>query len=621
MNKMKKYLMMFAALIATTGFTACSSEDSVAGDGQKRGVVKTEFTISFPQNLRGKTRMTTAVVQGQMDGTKQVPVFRGIGVFTLYPFEGTVSQIQSSPSSVSLGQSVQLATQGNFILENGLNGNSKSHLYQNIEIPIDTKTFLFYGEATRNTEAANFTDGDLTDNLSENNVKLDGIRFQPTSILLSNNLNNEVPADGNKIAYYMTQIVKAEGWKDSKSVILQTLFKRFTSIQSGSWANVKAAVQELYNSVYDRTDDVSAAIKTAITDTKTSESGSEKFVSSTNGKELTFITIGDATNGSYPRNFGLPDGAAQVLYNSTTNGFTALTATNNFGINVSKLTDYAYPVALYYRALSPLYVSTESKKTAYETATNDWAAILETYKNSNGSFDQVVTEDTRSIAMVDKVQYAVGRLDVTVTPGNSFSLLDAEGTAVSIDGKQIEMTGVFVGGQTPVDFEFHPIVDANGKATGNAYTIYDKDINYTEKTEDNQTIKEGIYLSTPTKINHTLVLETPEATSAEDVIKIAVEFENKTTQTIVGKDNALIYPGCKFYLLGELDAFTNQKQVDGVTIKQAFKQDYITTANFTVNSLQNAYGVLPDLRSPQLELGLAVDLEWKNGITFPITIE
>ena len=65
MNKMKKYLMVFAALVATTlGFTACSSEDDLAGAEQEgHGVVKADFTISFPKQMSGITRQSTEVVQ------------------------------------------------------------------------------------------------------------------------------------------------------------------------------------------------------------------------------------------------------------------------------------------------------------------------------------------------------------------------------------------------------------------------------------------------------------------------------------------------------------------------------------------------------------------------------
>jgi hypothetical protein len=62
-----------------------------------------------------------------------------------------------------------------------------------------------------------------------------------------------------------------------------------------------------------------------------------------------------------------------------------------------------------------------------------------------------------------------------------------------------------------------------------------------------------------------------------------------------------------------------QKVIDNPnSINQVFKQDYITTAKLTIgaNSLKKAYNVVPDLRSPKLELGLSVDLTWEKGITF-----
>ena len=65
---MKKYLLFFTALIATTvTFTACSSEEDLAENAgqeleQERGVVKTQFTISIPQGTSGTTRMASEMV-------------------------------------------------------------------------------------------------------------------------------------------------------------------------------------------------------------------------------------------------------------------------------------------------------------------------------------------------------------------------------------------------------------------------------------------------------------------------------------------------------------------------------------------------------------------------------
>ena len=56
----------------------------------------------------------------------------------------------------------------------------------------------------------------------------------------------------------------------------------------------------------------------------------------------------------------------------------------------------------------------------------------------------------------------------------------------------------------------------------------------------------------------------------------------------------------------------------GVT--RVFIQDYTTKANFTINSLKNAYVTIPDLRASKLQLGLSVDLTWQSGLIFNVDI-
>jgi hypothetical protein len=55
-------------------------------------------------------------------------------------------------------------------------------------------------------------------------------------------------------------------------------------------------------------------------------------------------------------------------------------------------------------------------------------------------------------------------------------------------------------------------------------------------------------------------------------------------------------------------------------VNDVFLQDYTTTANLTITSLKNAYMTIPDLRSTKLQLGLAVDLSWKSGLTFNVEL-
>ena len=74
------------------------------------------------------------------------------------------------------------------------------------------------------------------------------------------------------------------------------------------------------------------------------------------------------------------------------------------------------------------------------------------------------------------------------------------------------------------------------------------------------------------------------------------------------------------------------------TLDKVFMQDYVTTATFTIGTNLNgspdpsdptktiyphgigaAYNVIPDLRTPKMELGLSVNLAWQTGLSFDVT--
>ena len=626
MDKMKKYLLMLADLfVAAISFTACSSEEDLANaeEEQERGVVKTEFTISIPQRLSGVTRMTTAIVQGQeTTGGEQAPVFRGIQNIFLYPLNNNATTLKTpddGAAAMNLSKAITLfkgtatdkwygpgnSTYDNMLDQDAIKSGSNSHLYKDVEIPIGTQSLLFYGEAYREANTDNFDNGCLKNNLGTAGQKLSQIRFEPQSIKSS----NEVSSNGLNIAAYMTAIAQAAGWRTTTDVVLATLYDNFTGIRAGSWKNVKGAVQELYSSIYSRTTsghvatDANStfaeadAIADAILNTNIGTTN-DKFVTSSSGSTLTFVS--DATLQDYPTDdMGLPDGAAQISWDNSNSEpakwkFTALTATGNTGLNVAALTSYAYPAPLYYQVLSDVRVSESSKYSIYNIV-NSWANVLAAYDKVPDSdpvkYYRTVTSKTRSIAVDDQIQYAVGRLDVTIKAGE-FSLKDFQGNSISVGTQNFKLTGVFVDGQKAVDYQFHQVGT-------DSYTIYDKKIN------------DDIYLTTSTSSkNHTLVLET----AASQVVNIAVELENLTTKKLIGKNGCIIYPGCKFYLKGVLDPSNK-------SFNKVFMQDYYTIANLTINNFQNAYNILPDLRSPELELGVSVDLEWKEGNTYNINMD
>ena len=611
MDKMKKYLLMLAALfVAAISFTACSSEDDLANaeEEQERGVVKADFTISFPKQMGGITRQSEIIVQGQ-----STPVFRGINGITLMPFSSAKSAITPSstiPTSINLyagtvgKQGASSATANTIDAQYALYTNSNSHLYTDIEIAIGTRSFMFYGKAIDAAATSESTSNVINGSLekSTNGTTLDAISFSLTDITTAT-----VNAQATAIAAYLTNIAKAASGDET----MLTYFPNFTNLKAGSYTSMKAVVQAVYTSLYNNTDALSTAIKTAILDGYPSGSVTKTIAvaekSGTTTGELVFTS--DYT---YPRNLFLPDGAAQINWNTSTKAFEVV-ITSNVGLNISAIDDYTYPAALYYYGLSDIWAVPASMSGIYEG--KSWADIIKAYTDRTDE-SEMVQSTTRSIAIRDEVQYAVGRLDVTVqSKSGQQELVDNKGAYIALgtDGVNFPIKGILVGNQKAVKYNFET------NTTAAAKTIYDSQM------PSGATLFPG----TPSVKTHTLVLQTVDATSDDDTnanVPIAIEFENAGTQIIVGKDNELIYPGTRFYLLGMLKPNKNTTQkystaTDAEVIKKAFVQDYVTTAYFTVESFKNAYHTLPDLRTPSLEVGLSVDLTWKPGITQEIVVE
>ena len=312
MNKMKKNFLMFAALVAATlGFTACSSDDDLANAEQDvQGTVKTEFTISFPTKMASTTRQSVAVVQGQAS-----PVFRGISGISLRPFMVAKEDISANtplPSALNFS-GIDIAT-------GGLNATNNSHLYQDVEINIGTRAFMFYGVASLATAPngvrSNAFNGSLTSVTSTTDTKLSGVSYNLIPIYNS----TAVPDNGAVIANYLTAIANAkvsdaQTW--ANSLELSTLYNEFIGMHAGSWTSVKKAVQALYTTVYNREEAIAGKIREAILANYVV--GNEtKALATDNAGTLTFESLGNEY-GEYPADLGLPDGAAYINWNTTTN--------------------------------------------------------------------------------------------------------------------------------------------------------------------------------------------------------------------------------------------------------------------------------------------------------------
>lgn len=619
MKKIERFAYAGAVLLLSAGFTACTSEDELAEkNSQERGAVKTEFQLNIPTQ-KNATRMSDAVVQYSDATNPPLSVFRGIQQIKLIPFN--VSTITGSDTRY--GNNITLAAStshvpgrntANQIDAASLNAGSNSQLYKDVEVMIGTKGFLFYGYAI---DAA--VSGTNVDNVAYTTDEING------KIIASDNLDDASKAPstfefsldtryksegstgkGNAIATYLSTIANTTGWSTSTNVGMQQLYQDFITLKAGSSRSVQQEVQALYTLLNSGT---ATELKTAI---------KNNITSSDVTAEEGVLTFPDALSG-YPADIHLPDGAAVIAWEGdATNGYKFVNklATNPTtdwtGANVTAPTKYAYPPSLWYRANSDIICDTKYHESDYKNTTFKWADVLNAYNTAYATTSDEVVYNTRSIALKNEVQYAVARLDLSVK-ANAVSLKDNRATLIKEDGTyytdqdmtvgstNFQVTGILIGGQyQKADWEFKPVTSST------ELTVYDN------------VIPTAKYMTTTmANVSRTLVMESVDATP----VQFAIEFLNN------GNDfygaNGWVRKGTKFYLIGKMVPTGDGSNVksDSGTLTQVFKQDYYTTIEATVNSLKKAYNVVPDLRLPQLELGLSVNLTWQAANTYSVTLE
>ena len=122
--------------------------------------------------------------------------------------------------------------------------------------------------------------------------------------------------------------------------------------------------------------------------------------------------------------------------------------------------------------------------------------------------------------------------------------------------------------------------------------------------------------STESSPNYTLVLDNKDASVGEQSnVFVTVELENNSGVAFYGAED-IIPADSKFYLVGELKLEGNTT----TNVDHVFVKDHTTIANFSITNLKNAYNHIPDMRTSKINVGLAVDLEWKSGITFDVNL-
>ena len=567
------------ALVGAVGFTACSSDDDLTAQDPVTGeVVKTQFAISIPGATQ--TRMGQDIVQSTGNP------FRGMTNVRLVPFD-----LASTPTGKSNPLTGTETTRYNTIALgdiSGLTANSNSTVYKDIDIPLGTDAFLFYGEALPGGDKTDAVNGALVPSFVATGLPVgttvDNVSFSLKGILG----NQDAITSQNALIAILNGLVKLPGWSTVTGELKTTYYDNLLKMTAGSANNILLAIQDLYNAMKsDRVTDENG-LKASIC------SKIEENFTASPASPYTLDYKNDAID-EFPNDLGLPDGAVQVKWNVDDNTFEYVTsvdydsdAQNTF--NVAALDKYVFPSSLYYWLNTNIKTSTKEESGNY--GTNDWSTIITSCYNEGYE----VTTSTQSVALENPINYAVARLDVYAKFANGDILDNTKPTAqpVRLPAAGFTLNGVLIGGQKAVNWNF------TTKTAADEYTIYDCKV---PSTSAGVTTTDGLK-------NSTLALETQEAVG--DKVNFALEFVNNSEQAFTGADG-IVPVGGKFYLVGTLTSTDANKKV--------FEQDHITKANVTIQSLKSAYNCIPDLRSPKLELGLSVDLEWQEGLVDNVVIQ
>ena len=439
--------------------------------------------------------------------------------------------------------------------------------------------FLSYGRATQ-ASSDKHINGCLVETFPVGMEPKD-IRFSLESIYPTIHQNAE------ELASYMTKIANAEAnaiaWKETSNTTLELMYKNFINqigalsngeILPGSATNIYAFVQALKDDLQalslSETNDI--ALRDAII------SKIDTYNSSWNG---------------FPASIGLPDGAVVIRWVEANQKFVPQLTYTSFA-DINGIDRFAYPAELYYYGNSRIKTSNiDNRRGAYTD--REWSDVLADYEYDNAS----VNGNTQAVAIKDPLQYGVAHLQIALKMTGTSVLKDARGNNVPVgdtNSPNFPLTGIIVGGQLPVGFDFSPNTSYPVYSEGDMKFIYDNQL-------------PTLYLSSSadaTEVTNTLVLQSYD----HQKVPVLLEFINNSGVNFKGQDG-IVYQGTKFYLAGEVDP-ADGTGGDASAVGRVFTQDHTTTLNMKVTSLAKAYNVVPNLLSPRLELGIELVPKWTS---------
>ena len=609
MKKFRFFSFASAMLLASAaGMVSCSSDsiEPTGGSGATGQVVKTQFYINIPykgNNGSISTRMTDVNTQNTGDNSAN---FLGMVNTQMYAFKGepgTTGNI-TSVKAIPIGDAADASSKDEW-----------RNVYRDIAIPVGTKNLLLYARADKKSKT-NFQAGYLSNpyaSTTADATELSALNFALTEvnkdkdfstegadILTALNLvaNTSVTKPGTTTTVKWSEIDNSDLGTDNERKALKGRYNKFIALTSGSAKSAQLLIENLK--------------KVINGDTGVEE---DKLMANAIVTNCT-TALSNLENKDFPRNLYLPDGVAKVKWNDTSKKFEYLSVNSTVSTgNLINYTTITYPSELAYYVSSPVKVSNNEI-----TAVNDLPDYNKWIGNTAdwSSYGDAVESSTRFVALKNPVQYGVACLKSTVKCASNTLIDNAKDkgqydsdNSIAVDDTSFPITGILIGGQPKqVAWNF----EAANTVTTNEfkYTIYDYDMN-----------KGANLTATVTgtaEPNYTLVLDNKDnSATSQNKVYITIELENNASD-FFGADG-LIPKGSKFYMVGELDPYASGiTQPTGETLDHVFVKDHTTIANFTIKNLKKAYNHIPDMRSSKINVGLAVDLDWKSGITFDVDI-
>ena len=612
-------------IIATLALLACLLPPVLTGCGKEPSVIDEKISIpvflSAGTHSEGvATKMTDTIVQNDDPQT-----FRGIHNFYVIPF--SIAKESNSNAWREVVQASDPCFEDNIQLSGNLQqydfegeGPTKGFYSGGSFVYTMTNAVLVYGEATEDTETVEL--GSLASRQRNGvivpNPQVKGRTSGATAGDLSFNLQpflkqeEDAKLDADYIKWLdanlkmLTAIADAEleSGKFKESSSLKTIFETFTG-SVFSVASEGAILTRLYNSC--KAVQSSAA---ADADTKALAKQVCTVIDGYAAGTSPMLAVSEA-DGSYTvtlqrsafAEFGLPDGAVALQWGEWKVGSSASSfgsPDKSEGVNLADINDYCFPPALWYYVNSPLLGNSIGGMADQFNNRKDypkWSDIVNSKTKDNVSiYTRGVSLDTKAALVRDPLQYAVAMLQLSLNgpkTAGAKSLKDHADVDIPIEGKSLPLTGVIIGGQRTQKFDFT-------STDKDMQFVYDADVN-----DDKGAAKAWISSSETSAPIYTLAFTTRE----KENIHFALEFRNDSDRTITGVRGCTILPGSKFYLIGEM-TYSAGTTTNSTKPASVFVKDHITTLKVNFGALAAAYAILPELTSPDLQMGVSAKLAW-----------